>query len=227
MKDVESRRRSGDGGGGAVEVGADFAAQGGAVTSGDASFVVDDGQSGVLHQVHAGGNRSTGGAEGQVGLTQAVQAAVFHHGSVAGESGIGDVAKDDLHVAQASSHAAGGVSVAAGGDQGRLLSEQLAGSGSNDGGSVAGDAVNGIQTLVAVGNHGSEGVDLAGADELSPGVGLGDNLGEGVEHGCCSCELRLEGNFRLGGMAEGYCLDPDVRDSDQLLGSLPKAVHNA
>jgi hypothetical protein len=27
---------------------------------------------------------------------------------------------------------------------------------------------------------------------LSPGIGLGDNLGEGVEHGCCSCELRLE-----------------------------------
>ena len=59
MKDVESRRRSGDGGGGAVEVGADFAAEGGAVTSGDASFVVDDGQSGVLHQVHAGGNAYT------------------------------------------------------------------------------------------------------------------------------------------------------------------------
>jgi hypothetical protein len=28
-------------------------------------------------------------------------------------------------------------------------------------------------------------------------------------------------------MVEGYCLDPVVRDSDQLLGSLPKAVHNA
>ena len=77
-EDVESRRRSGDGGGGAVEVGADFAAKGGAVTSGDASFVVDDGQSGVLHQVHASSDRSAGGAEGQVGLTQAVQACLLY-----------------------------------------------------------------------------------------------------------------------------------------------------
>ena len=48
MKDVESRRRSGDGGGGAVEVGADFAAQGGAVTSGNTGFVVDDERAALL-----------------------------------------------------------------------------------------------------------------------------------------------------------------------------------
>ena len=49
VKDVGLTRRSGDGGGGAVEIGADFAAQGSAVASGNTSFVVDDGQGSVLH----------------------------------------------------------------------------------------------------------------------------------------------------------------------------------
>ena len=40
------------------------------------------------------------------------------------EDGLGDVAKDDLHVAQASSHAAMGVGIATGCDQGGLLIEE-------------------------------------------------------------------------------------------------------
>jgi hypothetical protein len=184
----------------AVEVGADLAAQRGAVTGGDAVTVVDYGQSGVLHQVHAGCDGSTGSAEGEVGLTQTVQAAVFHHGSVTGEYGIGDIAKDDLHVAQAGSHATGGVSVAAGCDQCRLLSEQLAGCIGNDCGGVAGDAVDGIQTLVAVRDDGGESVNFAGPDDLSPGVGLGDNLGEGVEH----LELLLAASKWVSQTPEGH-----------------------
>ena len=184
----------------AVEIGTDLAAQGGAVTGGDAVTVVDHGQSGVLHQIHAGRNGRTGSAKSEVGLTQTVQAAVFHHGSVTGEHRVGDVAKDDLHVAQACSHAAGGVGVATGSDQSRLLSKQLAGCVGNDRGGVAGDAVDGIQTLVAVGDDGGESVNLAGADELSPGVGLGDNLGEGVEH----LELLLAASKWVSQTPEGH-----------------------
>ena len=46
----------------------------------------------------------------------------------------------------------------------------------------AADAVHSIEALVAVSNHGCQGVDFTGADELAPGVGLGNDLGEGVEH---------------------------------------------
>ena len=70
---------------------------------------------------------SAGDAEGEVGLTQAVEAAIFQHRSVAGEGCVGDVAENDLHVAQAGSHAAMGVGVAAGGDQSGLLLEEFAG----------------------------------------------------------------------------------------------------
>ena len=40
-----------------------------------------------------------------------------------------------------------------------------------------------VKALVAVGDHRGKRINLTCVDELSPGIGLGDNLGEGVEHG--------------------------------------------
>ena len=53
---------------------------------------------------------------------------------------------------------------------------------SNDCGGVVGNPAYGVQALVAARNHGCQSINFIGTDELSPGVGLGDNLGEGVEH---------------------------------------------
>ena len=160
---------------------------------GDAVAVVSDRDGGVLHFADAFCHGSARNAEGEVGLTQAVQAAIFQNGSVTGEDGVGDITENDLHVAQASSHAAVGVSVTAGGDQRRLRIKQIAGSVGNDGGSVGGDAVHRIHTLEAVADHRREGVDLASVDEFATGISLGNNLGEGVEHGGGSCSRRRVG----------------------------------
>ena len=171
-----------DGSSSAIEVGADFAHQSGAVAGGDAVAIVGDGDGSVLHLANAFSHGSAGDAQGQVGLTQAVQAAVFQHGSVAGEDGVGHVAQDDLHVAQAGSHATVGVGVTTGGDQRRLLVEQFASSVGDDLGRVGGDAVHRVHALVALGHHGGESIDLTSVQEFAAGISLSNDLGEGVEH---------------------------------------------
>ena len=80
------------------------------------------------------------------------------------------------------------------------MSKQLTGSIGNDGRSVAGDPAHSVQTLVAVGDDGGESINLTGADELSPGVCLGDNLGEGVEH----FELLLAASKWVSQIPEGH-----------------------
>ena len=173
---------SGHSGGGAVEVEADLCNEGGAVTRGDAGAVVDDGDGGVLHLADGRCNRSARHSQGQVGLPQTVQATVLQSAGVTREDGIGDVAEDDFHVPQAGSHATTCVGIATGGNQRGLLGEEAAGSAGDDGGGVGCDAVHRIHTLVAVGNDGGKTVQLTGADELTPGVSLGNNFGEGVKH---------------------------------------------
>jgi len=175
-------RGSGDSSSCAIEVGADFGDESGAIAGGDAVAIVDDGDSGVLHLADAFSHGSAGDAEGEVGLTQAVQATIFQDGSIAGEHGVGDIAENDLHVAEASSHATVGVGVAAGGDQSGLLIKQIASSVGDDLGSVGGDAVHSIHALVALSHHGGEGVNLTSVKEFAAGVSLSNDLGEGVEH---------------------------------------------
>jgi hypothetical protein len=75
-----------------------------------------------------------------------------------------------------------GVSVAAGGDQSGLLLKQIASGVANDLGSVGGDAVHSIHTLVAVSNNTGEGVNLTSVKEFAAGISLRNDLGEGVEH---------------------------------------------
>jgi hypothetical protein len=62
------------------------------------------------------------------------------------------------------------------------LIEQIASGVGDDLGSVGGDPIHGVHTLVAVSNHRREGVDLTGIDEFAAGISLRNDLSEGVEH---------------------------------------------
>ena len=86
------------------------------------------------------------------------------------------------------------------------------------------NAVDSIKALVAVRNHRCQRVDLAGLMNW-PGHRLGDNLGEGVEHGLTR-ELWPAKPSGMNGDGWEVC-HPVDRDSDQLLRALSKAVHNA
>jgi hypothetical protein len=142
----------------------------------------DVGGGGGLHDGHSAGSGLSGDAQSDVGLLEAVQAAVIQHGCVASQQGVGDVTQDDLTVAQASSHAAVGVAVTASLDQAGVLADHAGHSIGNDAGGIGGDGVDGVQTLVAFGNVLTESGNVASTHSSGFGVGADDGTGECVEH---------------------------------------------
>ena len=144
--------------------------------------LTDVGGGGGLHDGHSASSGLSGNTQSDVGLLEAVQAAVVEDGSVAGEQGVGDVTENDLTITQASSHAAVGIAVTASLDQTGVLADHAGHSIGNDAGGIAGDGVNSVQTLVAFGNVLTEGGDVASANGSGFGVGADDGAGECVEH---------------------------------------------
>ena len=67
-----------------------------------------------------------------------------------------------------------------------------------------------VSVVMSVRDDGGESINLAGVDELSPGVGLGDNLGEGVEH----LELLLAASKWVSQTPEGHRKSPVGVDSN-------------
>ena len=183
------RYGSADGADHHVEVAGSFAGEAGAITLGNSGFlglavgVGDEGSGSGLHDGHSAGSRAGGNAQGGIGFTQAVQAAILEHGSVAGQQGIADITENDLTVAQASSHFAVGVHTTVRGGQACVLAADTCNSIRNDASSVRGESVDSVETLVALRNEGLEGGQLASTDEGAAGIGRDGLPGECVEHG--------------------------------------------
>jgi len=128
------------------------------------------------------GSRLGGNAQSDVGLLEAVQAAVIQHGCIASQQGVGDVTKNDFTVTQASSHAAVGVAVTTCLDQAGVLADHAGDCIGHDAGGIGGDGVDSVQTLVAFSNVLTEGGDIASTHSSSFGVSADDGTGECVEH---------------------------------------------
>jgi len=144
--------------------------------------LVDVSRGGGLHDGHSTGGGLKGHAQSDVGFLQAVQAAVIQDGSITSQQGVGDVAENDLAVAQASSHAAVGVAVAAGLDQAGVLANHASHSVGDDAGGVGGDCINSVKALVPFGDEAFQGSKCSTADGGGFGVGANDGAGKCVEH---------------------------------------------
>ena len=73
------------------------------------SQITDHRSGSILDQPAAFGHRSAGNAKGQIGFPQTVEGAILQNGRIAEIHGVGDVAEDDVEVAQAGGDAAMGV----------------------------------------------------------------------------------------------------------------------
>ena len=171
-----------------VEVAGSFTGQVGAITRSQSHFlglavgVGDQSTCSSLHDGHGAGSGSGRNAQGSVGFTQTVQAAVLQHRSVTSQQGVGDVTQNDLTVAQASSHLAVGVDAAVGGGQTSVLAADAGDSVGNDAAGVGGNSVNSVKALVAISDEGLQGSELASTDEGAAGIGRDSSPGKCVEH---------------------------------------------
>ena len=198
-KRVERRLvcRSSQSAGHAVEVGSCFRHEGRAITldgfhlaetglvrSGAAGVgLVDVGGGGRLHDPDGASGGLQGHAQGDVGLLKAVEAAVVEHGGIASQQRIADVAQHDLTIAQAGSHAAVGIAITPSLDQAGVLADHAGHRIGHDAGSIGGDGVDGVETLITLGNIIPKGGQFATADSSIFGVSAYDSAGKGVEHG--------------------------------------------
>ena len=212
----ENPDETADGADHAIEVGGSFCNQSGAValcglhlaelgtTQCRGVGLTDVGSGGGLHDGHGASCGLSRHTQSDVGLLEAVQAAVIQHGCVASQQGVGDVAKNDLAVTQACSHAAVGVAVTASLDQTGVLTDHAGHRIGDDAGGIGSDGVNCVKTLVAFGNVLTESGDIASTHSSGFGVSADDRAGECVEH----WEARQLEGMLLGARRDAFALDP-------------------